>query len=280
MRLPFALPALPALLALAACGDDSHTTPIDAAIALDAPAVIDATELDARVCDLRGYPPAVRPVAVDFTSNAVLTLDGTGTRCEQIVRALLGPDRPAELAQLDVVGVTSTCNHDDVTNREIVRLRAPLYAGVPVYWPVQDALVHVDAANTIVFGHGDFLPAGMAPAPGCLDAGQVAAVVPGRPLGYQRFQLCTLQGSGQYTIAADDTVEVLDEGVYLDEAGLLHRARAVDVYLLAGHVDSMIGNSDAYCCSGPTMDHCVGQRLFIDTYTGETLGQAPHCHIC
>mgnify|MGYP000151953202 CR=1 FL=1 len=61
----------------------------------------------------------------------------------------------------------------DDARAEIVRLRAPLYAGVPVYWPVQDALVHVDAADTIVFGHGDFLPAGMAPAPGCLDAAQV-----------------------------------------------------------------------------------------------------------
>jgi hypothetical protein len=268
------LPLL-SLLALAACGDDAGHTTIDAPTAIDA-----AVPIDAPVCDLTGYPPAVRAVSVDLTSPTTLALDGTGTRCEQIVRALLGPNRPPELAQLDTGGVTNTCTHDDVTNREIVRLRAPLYAGLPVYSPVQDALVHVDAANAVVFLHGDFLPAGMAPASGCLDDAIVGGSVPGRAMGYERFAACTPQGDGQYTIAGDDEIEVGAEGVYLDLAGTLHRARAVDVYLLSAHVDSMVGNSDAYCCSGATMDHCVGQRLFIDTYTGATLGQEPHCHIC
>jgi hypothetical protein len=259
-------------LALAACGDDSST-------AIDAAPPIDAAT-DAPVCDLTGYPPAVRPVSVDLVDRTTLTLDGTGTRCEQIVRALLGPTRPPELGQLDTGGVTGTCSHDDLLDREIVRLRAPLYAGVPVYAPVQDALVHVDAADAVVFLHGDFLPAGSAPPAGCLTAAIVEASVPGRPMGYQRFNACVPGNPGEYTIAADDEVEVLDEGVYLDADNNLHRARAVDVYLLSGHVDSEVGNSDAYCCSGPTMDHCVGQRLFIDTLTGELLGQAPHCHIC
>ena len=42
---------------------------------------------------------------------------------------------------------------------------------------------------------------------------------------------------------------------------------------------SEIGNSDAFCCNG-SLDHCVGQRLFVDALTGEILSQVPHCHSC
>jgi hypothetical protein len=267
-------------LVVAACGDsanpaaDAPQTPADATAA-DAP-------VDAVVCDPTGYPERVRPESVDLLAPTTLTLDGTGTLCEQLIRALIDPTgRPPELANLDAEGVTGTCSHDDVLDREIVRLRAPLYAGQPVYAPVQDVLAHVDATSTVVFLHGDFLPAGEAPGPGCLDASAAAAVVPGRAMSYERFAACSPQGAGEYTIAADDEIEVGDEGFYLDVAGDLRRVWAVDVYLLASHVTTEIGNSDAYCCDGSTgNDHCVGMRLFIDAFTGETVGQEPHCHIC
>lgn len=260
-----------ALALVAACGDDGASTAIDAAV--------DA--VDATPCELTGYPAGVRPIDVTLQQRTTLTLDGSGTRCEQIVRALLHPTgRPPELAQLDAAGATGTCEHDDVLDREIVRIRAEQYAGLIVYRPVQDVLAHVDATNAVVFLAGQFLPAGMAPATACLGGAQVGALVPGRPLGYQRFAACQPQGEGAYTIATDDELEVQAEGVFLDETGALRRVRAVDVYLLASHVNSEITNSDAYCCTGPTPDHCVGQRLFVDALTGETVGQEPHCHIC
>lgn len=276
-------PRLVLCLALAAgCGDDSSST-IDAPTAIDAAPVIDSSPVvDAPVCDLTGYPPPVRAVSIQQNQPTTLTLDGTGARCDQIVRALSGPGRPPELAQLDVTGITrSSCQHDDVTNREIVRMYAGNYAGVPLYGRVQDVLAHVDASNTVVFLAGDYLASGQAPGPGCLTAELVGASVPGRALGYQRFAACVPGDPGEYTIAADDTVEVLDEGLFVDGDGALHRVRAVDVYLAPSHVDADIGNSDAYCCTGKSgVDHCVGQRLFIDTYSGTTLGQEPHCHTC
>lgn len=259
-------------LALAGCGDDGGATAIDAR-PLDA-------ALDAPACELAGYPETVRMVSVDLAQPSILGLDGNGLRCEQLVRALLAPTRPAELAQLDTGGVTGTCSHDDVLNREIVRLSAPTYAGLPVFSPVQDALVHVDARNTVVFLHGDFLPAGHAPAVGCLDGPALAARVLGRSFDYFRFAACTPQGPGTYTIVAGDVIEPGREGVYLDADGGLRRVRAIEVYLAPAHVDSNVGNSDAYCCSGATLDHCVGKTLFLDTLTGETVGSATRCITC
>lgn len=261
------------VLAAAACGDGGSSTP-------DAPAAIDAA-IDARACTApTDYPMGIRPVSVDLAAPSHLALDGTGTRCEQIGRALTGAARPTELAQLDVDGVQVTCTHDDVLNREIVRLRAPNYGGLPLFGPVQDALVHVDASDDVVFLHGDFLPAGMAPPAGCLDGPTLATRVPGRTFSYQRFAACVPGTVGEYTIAADDVVEVGDEGVYQDADGGLRRVRAIDVYVTPAHATPDVTNSDAFCCSGPTLDHCIGTRLFLDALTGETVGQEPHCHTC
>jgi hypothetical protein len=267
-----------ALLTIGCGGGDAIS--IDAAITVDASPASDAAP-DAATCVRPGYPEMTHPVSVDLAAPTPLALTGAGTRCEQIIRALLTPStQPPELHQLDPGGVTGTCSHDDVLNREIVRLRAPNYGGLPLFGTVQDALVHVSAADTVVFLHADYLPAGATVASACFDANLIASRVPGQPLGYQRFQACAPNGSGTYPIATDDVIEVGDEGLFLDEQSNLRRARAVDVYLAPGHATSEIINSDAYCCLGPSLDHCVGTRMFIDAVTGDLLGQEPHCHTC
>ena len=55
---------------------------------------------------------------------------------------------------------------------------------------------------------------------------------------------------------------------------------AIEVYLAPAHVDSDVGNSDAFCCSGATLERCVGKTLFVDALTGETVGQAARCITC
>ena len=269
----FASTVLAAAALLAGCGDDGTTATTDARI-------IDAGAIDAASCNLTGYPETVRPISIEMTAQTQLALDGTGTRCEQIVRAVLGPNRPPELAQMDVASATSTCTHDGVTNREIVRLRLPEYGGLPIYWPVQDALIHVDVSNKVVFLAGDYVPAGHAPIAGCLGGPALSSELPGRPLEYEKFAACVPRGPGSYPIAADDVLELGEEGVYLDGDGGLRRVRAIDVYLTPAHVNAEITNSDAYCCSGPGVDHCVGKRLFLDALTGETIAQDTHCHTC
>lgn len=280
---PTSLASLLLLAPLAACGSSAATP--------DAPpATIDARAADAALpppdaptCELTGYPAAVRPVSVDLGAEFPLTLDGNGTRCDQILRALLDPNpakRPPEFAEMDVVGAAGRCSHDDVLNREIVRIDLPQYGGQPIFWPVQDALVHVSAANKVVYLHADFLPIGKGPLAACLSGDAIGATIVGRPMTYQKFQQCVPGAAGSYPIAAGDTVEVGEEGAYLDDAGNLHRARAVDVYLAAANVTPEVANSDAFCCSGAGVDHCVGQKLIIDALTGELLATQHHCHTC
>jgi hypothetical protein len=298
------------VVVLVACGSSSTAPPADVVVVdvaaidaarPDAPAVdapmIDASlpdvvqrppdagppdaGPDAAVCMPSGYPPAVRPLSVDLGSPSVLSLDGQGARCDQLIRALTAPStRPPEFAQLDAVGATGTCSFDDVLQRDIVRLRMPLYGGLPLYGPVEDAIVHVDQTNTVVYLHGDFLPAGATVAASCESASDVGASTPGRPLGYEKFTACAPSGSGTYTIAAGDEIDVGDEGYFLDENNQLHRVRAVEVYLAAANVTPEIENSDAYCCAGSSLDHCVGARLIIDDLTGALLAQQPHCITC
>ena len=273
------LPSL--LLVLAACGDNTRNASLDATATPDTPATPDAT-----VCDTTGYPAPVKLVSVDLGQPFDLTLDGQGDRCGQLIRALTDPDpakRPPELAQLDVAGgsITGTCTYDDVLMRDIVRLRAPTFGGLPLYGPqMQDVLAHVGMPATVVFLHGDFLPAGAMAKAACINGEQVATSMAGRPMTYNKFAFCTPQGEGSYTIMGDDTIELGDEGYLVDNDGNLRRVRGVDVYLLGSHLTPEVTNSDAYCCTTSSNEHCVGQQIFIDVVTGEIVGQKPHCHTC
>lgn len=262
-------------LVLMACGDDPSNAPQPDATEVDAPATPDA-----RVCNLERYPQEAQAIFVELDTEFPLTLDGQGARCDQIVRALTDPDpslRPRELAMLDAVGVTGTC-HLNEQNLDVVRLRAPLYNGLPLFDPPQEIVVHVDAQNNVVLLHGDYVPTGYVANDACLSDEEIARTVPGYEMSYRKFALCVYNGNGEYPIANDDEIVVGDEG-YLLINKFLRRVRAVDVFLLSEHVTDEIGNSDAYCCQG-TLDHCVGQRLFVDALTGEILSQAPRCHSC
>jgi len=271
------------LLLTAACGDSSSPAQPDAAQP-DA-AQSDAAEPDARTCDTSNYPQAVQALSVDLQDPFALTLDGNGSRCDQIGRALTDPDptkRPPELAELDPTGATWTCSHDDLLDREIVRMRVPQYAGLPLFAPTQEVLAHVSAdPATVVFLHGDFLPANAASLPdACLDGDQIGASLPGHTLTYTRFALCLPQGEGTYDVASDDVIEPGEEGYLLDREGMLRRVREVDVYLHPDNVSDDTINSDMYCCSGRTLEHCVGQRLYIDAVTGEYVDATSRCHTC
>jgi hypothetical protein len=275
-KYPFAL-SLALSLVVTACGDDkpAGNTEPDAS-EVDAPQVTP----DARVCDLESYPQDATPITVDLSAKFELTLDGVGTRCDQIVRALTNPDpslRPPELAMLDVGGIVGTCRLNE-QNINVVRLRSPLYNGLPLFDPPQETVVHVDEQNNIVHLHGDYLPAGYVVNEGCLSDDELARAIPGYSMSYRKLLLCSFSGNGEYEVASDDEVVAAEEG-YIIHDRKLRRVRAMDVYLLPSHVTDEIGNSDAFCCIG-TLDHCVGQRLFLDALTGEILSQAPHCHSC
>lgn len=260
---------------VAACGDN-HA----------APSLPDARSAppDAFACDVDAYPKAIRMASVDLRDPFDLTLDGVGSRCEQLVRAVTDPDparRPPELAELDVSGVTGTCRYDELTDRDIVRLDGPTFAGLPLFGVTQDIVLTVSAPATVDSLHGDFVPAlESALNPACLGDDQVRAALPGSALTYARYALCSFQGDGAYTVESTDTIEVGEEGYLVDRDGFLRRVRAVDVYLLAERVTAEHINSDLYCCESASLAHCVGARVFIDAVTGERVQQEQHCHSC
>jgi hypothetical protein len=267
---------------LVGCGDDGGGggDPPDAERADDAAPPIDAEPIDAMVCETAGYPQRAEVVTIEQEAPHQLTLDGEGTRCEQLVRALTGAaGRPPELDGLDPGGAEATCEYDDVLDRDIVRIFFRQYAGVPIFGPVQDVLAHVDQSNLVVYLAGNYVEAGQVLPAACLDDAQIAAGVPGEALAYTRFAACSPQGDGEYTVVADDEIEVGALGVYVDGEGDLRRVWAVDVYLLEDHVTDETTNSDLFCCFAD-LDHCVGKRLFIDALTVEVVGDEPHCHTC
>ncbi|WP_394831600.1 hypothetical protein LVJ94_34315 [Pendulispora rubella] len=283
---------LPSLLVIAACGTNEATPD-------RAPGNLAATEdgaasdgdahanssADPRRCSMRDYPAAACVVSAQrgVEPSFPLLLDGSGTRCAQILRALTSPDptkRPPELAQLDAVDATGKCEHDNLLNREIVRVYPSSYSGERMFEPKQDIVVHVTATNQVVYLHGDFVAAGTAPGPGCLDGSEVRASVPGRELPFRTYSRCLPGDAGAYAVASNDEVEIGEEGFYLDASASLHRVRAVEVYLAPTNVTPELLKSDLFCCVGSTLEHCVGKRLLVDAFTGELLATQPHCLTC
>ncbi len=270
------LPSIITCLLFAACGGDDDGPAGD-------PPDAEAPAIDAQVCAAPvGYPEQLRPVTVELGAPHSLTLDGNGERCDQLIRALVDPTgRPPELAELDADSVEGSCEFDDVTSRDIVRLSFPEYGGSPLFGTVQDVLAHVDEFDDVVYLAGNYIPAGHSPPPACLDADAVAAGVPGESLGYTTFAACTPTGEGSYEIVADDEILVGDEGVYLAYGGdELRRVRLVEVYLLEDHVTAETINSNLYCCDGASNAHCVGERIYVDVHTGEVVGDEGNCITC
>jgi len=230
------------------------------------------------------YPTAIEAQEIRFGGPRALTFDGQGTHCEQVMRAVVH-DTP-ELAALGGAAMTGTCQPDGATGREIVRMNPTTYDGQPLIQPTPvntlrrpDVLAHVQG-TMLVYLAGTLWAAGAAPDAGCLAESDVLRTVPDRSMTYLRFSACRPQGTAEYAIAPGDEIMTGDAGLFLDPEGHLRWGNAVDVYLKRTHVTPELINSDAYCCPPGMLDHCVGQRLLIDTHTGELVAQEPHCRTC
>ena len=87
-------------------------------------------------------------------------------------------------------------------------------------------------------------------------------------------------GPGSVAITTGDTRTAGDSALYVDAAGLVHVARQVEVLLAAGHVGTSEIESDLFCCSGSTLDGCVGNFVIVDEITLEVLAELPRCITC
>jgi hypothetical protein len=252
------------LAILAACGDNGGTHP-------DAPSSADAYAFpDARVC----APGEVETelVAVGVTDGVhTVTLDGDGTRCEQLTRAIMDPAVfPAELAPMLGTDFHTQCGQ--FSQFDEVDFLGDGIGGVPfVFGPAWEVFVQLEDLK-IDFWSGSYIPPAPLPAPACLSPTAIHLGLNGTVLPYSPHDTCTITGGpGSYSIAIGDTIDVADTDFYYLEFGVaatLYRLRAVDAFLLPSHIRSDMRGSELDCCAGGVPIDCMGERLFVDTSTG------------
>jgi hypothetical protein len=306
--------ALTVIALTAACGDDGATETPDAPVTS-----IDAAELDASidaappVCVTDNYPISFTPTAAEktaveaaadtfFTDTAArvtldeltlavvsiegavpLTIDGTiANECDRAAAAVQGLfTARASLFRMPEGMAVRQCSHDDLLDREIVRISGGTYFDDrAIVGGVNDLVMHVDLDDsTMAFYAGGYTPALERTAPATCET-DLARTVVGEPLEYTKFSACQPMGAGEIAIDELDTRTVGDPALYIDEAGNAHLVRTVEVLLDADRVTPEQINSDLYCCTGPTPEGCVGNFVVVDELTGEVLRQIPRCHTC
>ncbi len=304
-----------AVIALtAACGDDGATETPDAPVSQS-----DATQADASidaappVCVTDSYPVNFTPTAAEqtaiegaadafFTDTGArvsldelnlavtsiegpvpLTIDGTiASECDRAAAAVqaLFTARASLFRMPDGMAVRQ-CTHDDLLDREIVRISGGTYFdGREIVGGVNDLAVHVDLDDaTMTFYTAGYTPALDRTAPATCET-DLARTVIGKPLEYTKFSACQPMGGGSIAIDEVDTRTVGEPAVYIDEAGNAHLVRTVEVLLEAERVTPEQINSDLFCCTGETTEGCVGNIVVVDELTGEVLRQIPRCHTC
>lgn len=304
-----------AVIALtAACGDDGATeTPDAPTTQSDAPDPDASIDAAPPVCVTDAYPISFTPTAAETTAIEAaaeafttdtgarvmldeldlavtgiegpvpLTIDGTiANECDRAAAAVaaLFTARAALFRMPDGMAVR-LCTHDDLLDREIVRISGGTYFdGRELAGGVNDLAVHVDLDDaTMTFYTGGYTPLLDRTAPATCET-DLARTVIGKPLEYTKFAACQPMGGGSIAIDEVDTRTVGEPGVFIDDAGNAHLVRTVEVLLDAERVTPEQINSDLYCCSGETTAGCVGNFVIVDELTGEVLRQLPRCHTC
>lgn len=252
--------------ACAACGDNGGTH-ADASHSADAYAFPDA-----RVCE----PGEVETdsVSVGITDGVnTVTLDGVGTRCEQLTRAIMDPAVfPAELAPMLGTDFHTQCGQ--FSQFDEVDFLGDGIGGVPfVFGPAWEVFVQLEDLK-IDFWSGSYIPPAPVPAPACLSSTAIHLGIVGALLQYTPHDNCSvIGGPSPYSITVGDTIQVADGDTYyvdFTKPMRLYRLRAVDAFLLPSHIRPDMRGSELDCCdpTGPPID-CMGERFFVDTFTGD-----------
>ena len=301
------LASLGLLLAATGCGDSTNHAN---------PGAADAAPIDGAVCDVAGYPIDATPTRAENDATVVAAMafqndsgatvgfdQGTGgvtdisggtipvtldplildpcARAEAGLRAFFAAH--ADFLHLPDDMMVRQCSFDSITNSDLVRLSGGTYLDQRArVGGVNDLNIHVARTGTISFWAGGYLPVRSRPASDvCIGLDLLDEVVIGQPLGYLEFHACVPGDPGEIDVAAADTRNVGTPAVFLDQAtNELHEVRLVEVLLDASRVTEHEIDSDLFCCSGSTLDGCVGAFLVVDEVTGETLRQLPRCLTC
>src|SRR6185436_10319089 len=125
------------------------------------------------------------------------------------------------------------CSYDSLTDAEIVRLHGGTYDGRSLLGADNDLVIHVTRSGNIRFWGGNYLPTSTRLFPqACYDQSRLETALVGRSLTYLHFSACVPGTTGSYVIQADDTRDADVPALYVDDAGLIHVARKVEVLLL------------------------------------------------
>lgn len=173
------------------------------------------------------------------------------------------------------------CSYDSLLDMEVVRLHGGTYGGRRILGQDNDLVVHVTRSGTIRFWAGSYLPVAerLLPSP-CFNPSVIESSLVGMPIHYLHFAACVPGSTGMITLQAGDTRTAGESALYVDATGLVHVARQVEVLLAASHVTSSEISSDLYCCSGTSLDGCVGTFVIVDEITLDALQQIPRCITC
>jgi len=237
----------------------------------------DATVLavDGGACDPSAWPVPATMAEVRREEDEAypLTLDGSGTRCEQLTRALLDPaQRPQDLEGVDPTGAVGSCELDPVRQNDVVRLHLQQVAGLPHVGSAGGFIAHVTQQNSVVWLNGQYVRALSVPqnAFPCLDDAGIVEAVVGSTLSFTVYESCSVTRQGSYVVASSDVIEPRAlGGVFVWGSGL-HLARAVEFSVASANATADTRSSELSC----------GLTLFVDAIAGEILGWSAPSSIC
>lgn len=225
---------------------------------------------------------AAKGVDVDTTVEAPLTLDGVGTRCEQLARAILDPaQRPPAIAELDAqsgVGSPLCIEYPEV---DAVRIDVNELLGRRLLSGGQWLLAWVRRSDTTVVElTGWYVTPPAEPPTSCASGSALADAVVGHEQPYTTFQLCAPTGDGVWKIGDGDVREPGEVGWFHD-GEQLRVAREISVGVEDAAITQQLRDSDLNCCA--VVDEqagCIGIVLIVDAESGKVLDTRRRCLVC
>ncbi len=277
-----------AILAVAACGagapashdapggpSDSIPVATDVVIDVAIDAAVDAP-VDAMPCTTIG-PVGAKHVQLDnVTLNHPLVLDGVGTRCEQLQRAILDPaQRPAVIQKLDASTGLQPPLCTEFAQRTNVNIDITGIAGRRLLSQGQYLRVWVDNATDTLeqIRIGWFLEPPAELPNSCVSTSQTEDAVVDYQQEFRAFQLCAPYADGTWTVYANDTRTMIGDGLYVRE-GKFHVAREIDVVVNPANHSQLLLDSDLNCFG------VVGIVLIVDAETGVVVDTRRNCLVC
>lgn len=267
---------VPLVLFVASCtGDTSH--PATGSSSTDETPELDAgVTSDATTCTATGSLKASSVTLENVPVGKQLILDGVGTRCEQLQRAILDPaQRPSEIAAFDASSGLQPPLCTEIGERTNVNIDVTGLLGQRLLSTGQYLRVWVDNATDTLdeIRLGWFIVPPLAAPTTCTPVASTQDAVVGHRQDYVAFQFCGSIGEGSWTLRSNDLRSHVGDGLYFDGTHV-HVVREIDVEPHGSNITPLLRQSDLNCFGR------IAIVLIVDVETGRVLDQRRHCVVC